>query len=152
LILPDRSLSCCSFPDLAATRPEKSYALTFSNHKGTIMVDLKEQWDLEMALAVLENKTVDSKLWAEAVEWLLLYGPPQIKELVSQASGMATQEYFPELKANSYTPDGQPCYDVQAIAEALGLSKEEVMKKIAKMEEKRDVIHLYEESETEKIQ
>jgi len=115
-------------------------------------VELKEQWDLEMALAVLENKTVDSKLWAEAVEWLLLYGPPQIKELVTQASGMATQEHFPELKATSYTSDGQPCYDVRAIADALGLSKEEVMKKIADMEAKQDVVHLYEESETDKIQ
>ncbi len=115
-------------------------------------MELKEQWNLEMALAVLENQTVDSKLWAEAVEWLLLYGPPQIKELVTQASGMATQEHFPELKATSYTPDGQPCYDIQAIADALGLSREEVLKKIAEMEMKQNVIHLYEESETEKIQ
>ena len=114
-------------------------------------MELKEQWDLDMALAVLENQTVDSKLWAEAVEWLLLYGPPQIKELINQASGMATQKHFPELKATSYSPDGQPCYDVQAIADALGVSREEVMKKIADMEVKQNAVHLYEESDTKKV-
>ena len=41
-------------------------------------MDFKDEWDLDTALKVVQNKTVDSKLWAEAVEWLLLYGPPEI--------------------------------------------------------------------------
>ena len=42
-----------------------------------------QQWTLESALAVLEHPTVDSKLWAEAVEWLLVYGPPEVRELLT---------------------------------------------------------------------
>ena len=36
----------------------------------------KDLWDLESAMKVLTHDSVDSKLWAEAVEWLILYGPP----------------------------------------------------------------------------
>lgn len=115
-------------------------------------MEFKEEWDLEMAMQVLENKTVGSKLWAEAVEWLLIYGPPQVKEILNQASGAATKEHFPELQATGYTPDGEPCYDVNAIARALGLSREEVMKKLAEMEVKQGAIHLYEDSKTAPIQ
>ncbi len=114
--------------------------------------DLKKQWDVEMAMAVLENKTVDSKLWAEAVEWLLLYGPPQIREILSQASSLATREHFPELQPTGYSPDGQPCYDVRVLAESLGLSQEDIMEKLGKMEIKQEAIHLYSEDEVDKLQ
>ncbi len=114
--------------------------------------NFKRQWDVEMAMTVLENKTVDSKLWAEAVEWLLLYGPPRIKEILSQASSMATQEHFPELKPTGYSPDGQPCYDVRKLAEFLGLTPEDIMKKLGEMEIKQESIHLYSENEINKLQ
>lgn len=89
-------------------------------------MDFKEHWDLDTALQVVQNKTVDSKLWAEAVEWLLLYGPPEIVSILLQASGHATEQVFPELEAASYTSDGTPVYDVAKLAQTLGVSEEEV--------------------------
>ncbi|MCK5196505.1 MAG: hypothetical protein KAQ71_22020 [Desulfobulbaceae bacterium] len=115
-------------------------------------MDFSNEWDLEMAMAVLENKTVDSKTWAEAVEWLLLYGPPHIKELLGQASSTATDEYFPELKPTGYTDDGKPLYDLQTIADSLGITREEAEQKLAEKELKQGVRHLFDESETHKIQ
>ncbi len=114
--------------------------------------DLRQQWDVEMAMAVLENKTVDGKLWAEAVEWLMLYGPPQIREILSQASSVATSECFPELRPTGYSPDGQPCYDVKVLSESLGLSQDEIMKKLGEMEIKQEAIHLYSADEVQKLQ
>lgn len=89
-------------------------------------MDFKEQWDLDTALKVIQNETVDSRLWAEAVEWLLLYGPPEIVSILLQASGHATEECFPNLHAAHHTNDGQPCYDLTLLAESLGISEEEV--------------------------
>ncbi len=86
----------------------------------------KDEWDLDTALKVVQNKTVDSKLWAEAVEWLLLYGPPEVVSILLQASGHATEQVFPELEAASFTSDGTPVYDVARLANALGMSEEEV--------------------------
>jgi hypothetical protein len=114
-------------------------------------MSFEKEWDLEMAMAVLENKTVDSKTWAEAVEWLLLYGPPHIRELLGQASNTATDECFPELQPTGYADDGQPIYDLQAIADSLGISREEVAQKLAEKEIKQGMRHLFEESETHKI-
>lgn len=115
-------------------------------------MEFSKEWDLEMAMAVLENKTVDSKTWAEAVEWLLLYGPPNIKELLGKASDTATEEYFPDLKPSGYSPDGEPVYDLQDIADSLGITKEEAAEKLAEKEIKQGVRHLFDESETFKIQ
>ena len=89
-------------------------------------MNTKDEWDLDTALKVVQNKTVDSKLWAEAVEWLLLYGPPEIVSVLLQASGHATEQVFPELEAASYTSDGTPVYDVAKLAKTLGMSEEEV--------------------------
>ncbi len=86
----------------------------------------KDEWDLDTALKVVQNKTVDSKLWAEAVEWLLLYGPPEVVSILLQASGHATEQAFPELEAASFTSDGTPVYDLARLANALGMSEEEV--------------------------
>ncbi len=97
------------------------------------MTEFKEQWNLEAALKVVQHPTVDSKLWAEAVEWLIIYGPPEVVQLLLQASHDATAAEFPELQAN-YTRDGQPCYDLAAIAESLGISEEEAREIIAKKE------------------
>ena len=114
-------------------------------------MNFEKEWDLEMAMAVLENKTVDSKTWAEAVEWLLLYGPPHIKELLGQASANATNEHFPELQPTGYTDDGQPLYDLQAIADSLGITKEEAERKLAEKEMKQGIRHLFVGSESHKV-
>lgn len=96
----------------------------------------KDLWDLESAMQVLGHKTVDSKLWAEAVEWLLHYGPPEIQQLLLDASEMATTKAFPELKPNHYGPGGEPSYDVRALAETLGITEEETLEILRKKEEK----------------
>jgi len=98
-------------------------------------MQFKELWDLESAMKVLEHDTVDSKLWAEAVEWLILYGPPEIQKLLIEASTTATNSSFPGLTPSHYTPSGQPVYDVKALADSLGISEQEV-KKILEEKEK----------------
>lgn len=100
-------------------------------------MEFKELWDLKGAMKVLENETVDSKLWAEAVEWLILYGPPEIKDLLLAASATATNSSFPDLKPTHFTASGQPVYDVKALAENLGVSEDEVRKIL----EKKEKIH-----------
>jgi hypothetical protein len=91
-------------------------------------MQFKELWDLESAMKVLENDTVDSKLWAEAVEWLMLYGPPEIQDLLIEASTTATNSSFPGLTPTHYTASGQPVYDIRALADTLGISENEVKK------------------------
>jgi len=61
-------------------------------------MDFKDQWDLDTALKIVRNKGVDSELWAEAIEWLLLYGPPEVVSILLQASEHATEKVYPELK------------------------------------------------------
>lgn len=112
----------------------------------------QHEWDLESAMAVLQHQTVDAKLWAEAVEWLLLYGPPEIQELLAQASTTATNESFPELKATGYTRDGQPCYDIKAIARSLNISEKEATEIIAQKEFDHDTRYFYDKKETYKVQ
>lgn len=116
------------------------------------MENFKNSWTLEMAMAVLENKTIDSKTWSEAVEWLLLYGPPEIRQVLDQASHTATSVCYPELKPTGYTPDGEPCYQIDDIAESLGISREEAIEKMTELEEIHGFRHLYEDEETYKIQ
>lgn len=111
----------------------------------------KDEWDLESAMKVLQHKTVDSKLWAEAVEWLMLYGPPEVQHLLLDASGMATADCFPELKPTSYTPDGQPCYDIRALATSLGISEEEAQKIIEEKEKAHGFPHRIDENDTHTV-
>ncbi len=115
------------------------------------MTDFKKQWDVEMAMAVLANKTVDSETWSEAVEWLLLYGPPHVQEILSKASFVATSEHFPELKPTGYSPEGKPLYDVQALAQALNISPEDALAKLQEKEEKQETKHLFTEEDSQKI-
>lgn len=116
------------------------------------MGDFRDQWSIEMALEILQQKTVDSKTWTDAAKWLLLYGPPEIQDLIRQASATATNKYFPDLGAARFNEDGQPCYEVEAVASALGVSKEELLEHMAEMEREFGVKHLFEESDTHKIQ
>ena len=111
-------------------------------------MEFKELWDLQSAMKVLENDTVDSKLWAEAVEWLILYGPPEIQELLLEASATATSTSFPDLTPTQFTSSGQPVYDVQALAQTLGVSEEEVAKILREKEKTHAILQTTGNNET----
>jgi hypothetical protein len=95
-------------------------------------MSFKDEWDLESALKVLQHPTADAKLWAEVVEWLLKFGPPSIQKILLDASHSATETHFPELKPSYFTEDGKPVYDVEELANTLGMSEEEVQEIIAR--------------------
>lgn len=108
-------------------------------------------WDLESAMKVLAHDSVDSKLWAEAVEWLILYGPPEIRQLLIDASTTATIGSFPHLKPTHYTSDGQACYDIGELAKSLGITKEEAKKILQKKEEEHQLLQLFGDDETNTV-
>ncbi len=112
----------------------------------------RDEWDLDSAMAILQHQTVDAKLWAEAVEWLLLYGPPEIQELLAEASATATHESFPELEPTGYTRNGQPCYDIKAIAQSLNISEQEAKEIITKKEFTHSTRYFIDKDETFKLQ
>ena len=114
-------------------------------------MEFKELWDLKGAMQVLENDTVDSKLWAEAVEWLMLYGPPEIQDLLLEASSTATNKSFPDLKPTHFTASGQPVYDVKALAENLGVTEDEVKKILADKERVHPTLQTTTTDDDEKI-
>ncbi len=101
-------------------------------------MEFKDLWDLESAMQVLEHKTVDSKLWAEAVEWLLHYGPPEIRQMLLDASEIATGTTFPDLKPTHYTSEGQPCYDIGALAKTLGITENQTREILRRKEQKEN--------------
>ncbi len=112
----------------------------------------QNQWTFEAAMEIMQHPTVDSKIWAEAVEWLMLYGPPEIQELLQQASGHATKESFPDLAPTGFTADGQPCYSITDLAKSLNISEEEAAQMIAEKEKQHGIRQLFEEQETTKLQ
>ena len=112
------------------------------------MLSFKEQWNLEMALDVLKSKSVESKVWSEAAKWVLLYGPPELQEIMRQASSIATGSCFPQLEPERYTEAGEPCYNIEKIAEALGVTKQEALEKMAEMEYMQNIHLLYDDSDT----
>ena len=116
------------------------------------MTDFRNEWDLGMALEVLHSENVDGKIWAEAVKWLLLFGPPEIREMISQASSTATGKFFPELSPTGYTEQGEPLYDIKKLAESLGMSEEEALAKMADLEAELDIQSLYDAPDAHKIQ
>ena len=116
------------------------------------MTSLREEWNLGMALEVLKNKNVESKIWSEAAKWIMLYGPPELQEVMKQASQIAIKSYFPQLEPKRYTESGEPCYDIEKIAEALGITRQEAMEKMAEMEKEQGIQHLFDASETGNIQ
>ncbi|MEN8199546.1 MAG: hypothetical protein ABFR63_05670 [Thermodesulfobacteriota bacterium] len=115
-------------------------------------MELKDKWDVESAMQVLQHQTVDAKLWAEAVEWLMLYGPDETRELLLQASGTATHQCFPDLEAKGYAPDGQPCYSVEELAKSLGMGEDEAREMIKEKEKSHKIPHFIDEDETMKVQ
>lgn len=116
------------------------------------MTELKKEWSVESAMAIVQHPTVDSKIWAEAVEWLLLYGPPEIQEMLRGASTYATGKEFPELKPQGFAGDGELVYSVGEIARALGISEEEAAEIITEKEQKHGVQQLFNEYNTRKVQ
>ena len=116
------------------------------------MIAFKDQWNLEMALEVLKNKKVDSRTWSDAAKWLMLYGPPDLQKIMQKASSIATNSCFPKLAPERYTGAGDPCYNVEKVAEALGVTREDALKKMAEMEYDQGIQHLYDISETNDIQ
>jgi len=113
---------------------------------------LKEEWDVESAMQVVQHPTVDSKLWAEAVEWLILYGPDDIREILLSASGTATHQCFPDMQAIGYAADGQPCYTVEDLAKNLNISEEEARTIIQEKEKSHKLHHFIDEEDTMKVQ
>lgn len=111
-------------------------------------MEFKELWDLDSAMQVLAHDTVDSKIWAEAVEWLMLYGPKEIRQLLLEASNTATASSFPELKPTHFSSDGQPCYDVAALARSLDIDEEEVREILRKKETEHQSMHFIEEDDS----
>jgi hypothetical protein len=116
------------------------------------MTDFRQEWTVETALEILQHPTVDSQIWASAVEWLLLYGPPEIQELLQEASAHATGESFPDLKPQRYGPDGSPCYDIAELARSLGISEEEARTQLLEKEMKHGIRHGFDETETHRLQ
>jgi hypothetical protein len=89
-------------------------------------MEFKDLWDLESAMKVLSHETVDGKLWVEAVKWLILHGPVEIRQMLLDASSLATGTSFPDLRPSQYTADGQPCYNIKDLAKALNITESEV--------------------------
>ncbi|MDW7773820.1 MAG: hypothetical protein SCH71_13115 [Desulfobulbaceae bacterium] len=116
------------------------------------MSEFKQEWTVESAMEILGHPTVDSRIWAEAVEWLLLYGPPEIQEILKQASSHAIGVEFPDLKPKSFTESGDPVYSIAEVAEQLGISEEEAAEVIARKEEKHGILHRVDEQNTRKMQ
>ena len=110
-------------------------------------MEFKDLWDIESAMKVLTHKTVDSKLWAEAVEWLMLYGPTEIRQLLLEASTDATSSSFPELKPTRFTPDGQPCYNINDLAKALHIDETEARDVLRKKETEHEILQFFDETE-----
>jgi hypothetical protein len=116
------------------------------------MTDFKERWNLDMTLQVLQQEMIDSESRAAATKWLLLYGPPEIRNMLQQAADIAIRQCFMELESKIYTRDGEPCYDIRGLAVALGLNEGEVIEKMREMEKQYGVQHLFAEDETQGIQ
>ncbi len=112
----------------------------------------KDSWTMENALYVLEHPTVDSEVWSEAVEWLLLYGPPHIQDILLSASGNATANCFPDMKNTHYSHEGEPCYSIKDIAEVLQIEEDEARRIIAEKEKAHGMRFSLEEDETIKKQ
>ncbi len=115
-------------------------------------MELKDEWDVESAMKVLKHQTVDAKLWADAVEWLILYGPDEVRELLLNSSGTATHKCFPDLQAKGYAPDGQPCYSVEDLAKSLHISEDEARTMIQEKEKTHKLHHFIDEEDTMKVQ
>jgi len=124
----------------------------FHSGRRCSMAGFKNEWTVETAMEVLRHPTVDSRIWAEAVEWLLMYGPPEIKEMLGQASSYATSKEFPDLKPSGFTEEGEPVFSVAEVAKALGITEEEAAEIIAEKQQRHGTVHLFDSKDTKKVQ
>lgn len=116
------------------------------------MLSFKDQWNLAMALDVLQSETVDSNTWVDATKWLLLYGPPEISTLISQASLHASSEHFPALKTAGFDHTGQPVYNLHDLAASLGITAEEALQHMKGLGEEKAPIVFNSMADVKKIQ
>ncbi|PIE60682.1 MAG: hypothetical protein CSA31_00900 [Desulfobulbus propionicus] len=116
------------------------------------MNQFKQEWNEETAMKILQHPTVDSRLWAEAVEWLLVYGSPEIKDLLNQASGHATRKSFPDMRPVGYDKEGAPCYSLEQLAKALAISEEEAARIITEKEARHGTSHRIAGEDTSTLQ
>lgn len=111
----------------------------------------KEQWDLEMALAVLGSETVDGGPWAEAVKWLLLYGPPELREVLAAASSASFAQCFPGVRVSGHSDSGQPYYSLADLAEAQGIPVTEAAERLVELQSSLGVEFLIEDNRVYKV-
>lgn len=115
------------------------------------MYDFREQWNLEMALAVLGSEAVDGELWAEAVKWLLLYGPPELHAVLAAASSASFAQCFPDVRVGGHSDSGQPYYALADLADALGIPAEEVAGRLSELQSDLGVEFLVEDDRVYKL-
>lgn len=115
------------------------------------MEDWKEQWNQEMALAVLGSETVDGGLWAEAVKWLLLYGPPELRTLLAAASAASFAQSFPGVQVKGHGDSGQPYYALADLAEALGIPAEATAERLLELQSALGVEFLVDDDRVYKV-
>jgi hypothetical protein len=110
-------------------------------------MEFKDLWDLESAMKIITHETVDGKLWAEAVKWLILHGPAEIRQVLLDASSIATNASFPELAPSHYTADGQPCYDIKELAKSLNITESEVRQFLQENEKEFFELHIHDSAD-----
>ena len=124
---------------------------TLSHKRCGISGDPDTTWNLEMALEVLTSQNVDGDTWSDAVKWLLIYGPPGVREVIQQASTFAFSEYFPGLEAKGYTEEGHPYYDLNDLAGILDVPPEEVAGRLAEIQFEENVEIVVEGDQVRKV-
>ena len=112
----------------------------------------QEDWDLESAMEVVMSPTVDSRLWAEAVEWLMLHGPAWAREAIDNASMTATCNCLPGLKPSGMNREGEICYRIEDLARALGVPEEEIGEKVSRLQFERGRQLIFPEDDTAGVQ
>ncbi len=112
----------------------------------------REEWNLESAMEVVMSPTVDSRLWAEAVEWLMLHGPAWAREAIENASMTATCNCLPDLKPSGMNRNGEVCYRIEDLARVLGVREEEIGEKISRLQFERDRQLIFDENDTSGVQ
>jgi hypothetical protein len=115
------------------------------------MDEFREQWNLEMALAVVGSETVDGGVWAEAVKWLLLYGPPELHAVLTAASTASFAQCFPEVRVSGHSDSGQPYYALADLAEALGIPAAEAAGRLVELQSALGVEFLVEDDRVYKV-
>ena len=114
-------------------------------------MNFKDHWNLEAAMEIVQNKSVNAKLWAEAVEWLLLYGPPEIVSILLKASGQATDVIYPDQRTNHAPQEDNVLYNIEELALSLGISELEVRRIIARKEMLHNPFHFWDDGGSETV-